>query len=108
MNRGDMVELNMDKMLCVSKAKDMKTHCGTLQEYRIMQEEMEITLQEGTLMELSLDAIYICTIYSQTGKICCTGRVRERYCGEKGKTLVFHIDNGFFKINGNHVDKQIR
>ena len=107
MNRGDMVELNMHKMLCVGKIKDAKTYLGVLQEYRATQEQMDIILQEGTLTELSLDAIYTCTIHSQSEQVCCTGRVRERYCNENGKMFVFDIDNGFYKININKVDNQM-
>ena len=51
------------------------------------------------LYEFSLDSIYECTMIDEENneEIKCLGRIRERYWDKKGKVLVLHVENGFYK-----------
>lgn len=62
-------------------------------------EYMYMTLAEGDLTEISLDAEYECRI--QPEGIRCRGTVKERFFDKEGSRLVFFVENGFYKNNLN-------
>ena len=105
MRKGDNVELKMKKVLSMSGILDEHIQICNLLKYDEKQECLYFILQFGELTDLSLDAIYDCAIKSAEEQISCTGRIKERYQGEEGKTVKFEIENGFYKINLKSVDK---
>ena len=107
MRKGDRAELKIKKALRAGENWENNTwNCEVL--YLDEKEEcLYFLLKEGGLEELSLDCIYECTVQSSGVETKCTGRIRERYNGQNGKTLKFLIENGFYKINVKSVDKQI-
>lgn len=107
MNRGDSVQLTMEKVLRTVDTKDKATYACTVLEYDTERESICLLLETGKLTDLSLDAIYSCNIQSEAEQISCTGRICDRYHGKAGKILEFQIKSGFYKINLKSVDKQI-
>lgn len=113
MKQGSSVELIMKKILRVGTMLDQKTYLCKILMYDIKQECIYLILENGSLPEISLDAIYECMIeqteemdlQEQPHKMVCTGRVRDRYYDEHGQILKFEIENGFYKINIKSVDK---
>ncbi len=106
MKKGDFVSLRMHRPL-VSNAKSTETiYSGRILKYDENQECIYMMLNNTELTDLSLDAIYECEIQSENESIGCTGRIKERYCGEEGKTAQMQIATGFYKINIKYVDKQ--
>ena len=99
MNRGECVELKMEKILCLNGVKEDMVHACTVLRYDENQECIYLLLQGGELTELSLDAIYTCKILGEDMQTECDGRIQARYCSEAGKILEFKIKNGFYKIN---------
>ena len=107
MKKGDYAELKMKKALCQAIEFDNRVHECALQKYDEQKECLYLVLENSELPEISLDAVYECKIYAEGSISSCTGRVKERYCGEEGKILQFEIENGFYKITIKSVDKQI-
>lgn len=107
MKKGDRATLSMRKTLCVGGVLDEQEHSATVLHYDEKQECIYFFLQSGKLTDLSLDAIYECKIQTDKERLDCTGRIKERYFGEAGKTFKFEIENGFYKINIKCVDKQM-
>lgn len=106
MRSGNKAELNMRKPLCKGVDMDQKTYLCSILRYDLAKECIYLVLENDSLKEISLDAIYECMI-KETEKetIMCTGRVIERFHEEKGKIIKFKIENGFYKINVKSVDK---
>ena len=99
MKQGDHVKLQMQKALCMDTSKDNCAYSGEVLRYDAANECLYFALVSSDLAALSLDAIYECEVWSDTGGVSCTGIIRERYCGKCGKTVKFEIKNGFYKIN---------
>ena len=106
MNSGNRVELKMEQNFRIEKEKDKAVYLCTMLKYQANQEIIKLRLEEGELTDISLDAVYECKIFGENSCLICTGRVKERYRGTEGKTLVLQIQNGFYKINLKSVDKQ--
>ena len=105
MRKGDSVTLNMQKPIRIGASLDVGIYSGVVVRYDEKEEYIYCTLESGKLADLSLDVIYECTIHTDKGQLVCTGRIKERYCGAAGKIFKFEIENGFYKINLNKVDK---
>lgn len=113
MKQGSHAELSMTKILRVGTILDQKIYLCEILMYDMKQECIYLILENGSLPEISLDAIYECVInqtedkslQEQPHKLVCTGRVIDRYYDEHGQILKFKIENGFYKINIKSVDK---
>ena len=106
MKQGDKARLVVKKHL---RKEYMKTY-GDLEGTVIRYEEKEaciyLLLEKEELTNASLDIIYGCEVISEAEKLTFTGRIKERYYNELGKVLKVEIENGFYKISINLVDKQ--
>ena len=106
MKQGDKARLVVKKHL---RKEYMKTY-GDLEGTVIRYEEKEaciyLLLEKEELTNASLDIIYGCEVISEEEKLTFTGRIKERYYNELGKVLKVEIENGFYKISINLVDKQ--
>ena len=107
MKKGDYVELKAKKALRMGDSLNENKYVGKVLCYLENEESIYISLEECELEELSLDCIYECRIKTKDSYMDCTGRIKDRYIGEEGKTLRFWIENGFYKISIKSVDKQI-
>ena len=107
MKKGDIAELKMKKVLRIGDVLSEVIHKCRLTAYDSKRESIFLELIEGDFQDISLDAIYECSIISEECKSICTGRVKERYCDESGKIIRLKIENGFYKINIKSVNKQI-
>ena len=101
MRKGDVAELHMRKILRAGTVLDESVYSGVVLQYDSNKECIYLHLETGELTDLSLDAIYECKIQTEKEELSCTGRIRERYRGIFGKTFLFEIENGFYKINLN-------
>ncbi len=106
MNNGNRVELKMEQIFHAAQDKNKTIYSCIMLKYQANQEILKLSLDEGELTEISLDAIYECKIFGESSCLICTGRVKERYQNEQGKILILEIQNGFYKINLKLVDKQ--
>ena len=107
MKKGDKTELKVKKILCKGKENENKALSCKFVSFDSKKECLFLEVLDENLQEISLDVIYECSIFSDSYKTVCTGRVKERYCDENGKIVRINIENGFYKININSVDKQI-
>lgn len=106
MKPGNKAELTMRKLLCKGSDMDQKTYLCNILRYDFGKECIYLVLENSSLKEISLDAIYECVIKeTESEKIMCTGRVVERFHEEAGRIIKFKIENGFYKINVKSVDK---
>lgn len=99
MKKGDNATLNMKKTLRVGDALDESIYSSVVLQYDEKTECIYFRLESGKLVQLSLDAIYECSIQTEKEQLQCTGRIKERYRGIEGNTFKFEIENGFYKIN---------
>lgn len=100
------VELEMKKTFQADAVPDLKMFRCEVLRYDIARERIYLLLKDGELTDVSLDALYECRIHLKEEKIVSEGGVGERYRDANGKILVFHIENGFYKISINSVDKE--
>ena len=105
MRQGDTASLFVKKYLRKEYEKEYGTCSVSVLRYDEKEASIYFILENEELTNVSLDIIYGCEIYSKEEKMSCTGRVKERYYSEQGKILKFEIENGFYKINLNSVDK---
>ncbi|MEE1314383.1 MAG: hypothetical protein UHS49_01270 [Faecalimonas sp.] len=105
MRAGDYAKLQMNKMLKAGESLDENQYLCRVLRFDAKKEWIYLSLEQAELPAISLDAIYSCKIRTAEEQLSCTVRVRERYCGAEGKTLVLVLENGFYKINLNSVDK---
>ena len=99
MRKGDIAVLHMSKTLRVGTVLDEGVYSSVILQYDSKKECIFLCLETGKLTDLSLDAIYECRIQTEKEELSCTGRIRERFRGAFGKTFIFEIENGFYKIN---------
>ena len=105
MRQGNHAKLTVKKYLQKGYEKEYGSCEAIVWKYNAKEECIYFILENEELINVSLDIIYGCEICSGEEKISCTGRVKERYYNEQGKILRFEIENGFYKINVNSVDK---
>ena len=107
MKKGDRVELKMQKILRRGMVLDDTVYQCEFLQYDEREECLYLLTNSAKLEAFSLDVVYSCEIWTDTERMQCTGRVKERYCQEDGKTLKIEIENGFYKITIKSVDKQM-
>lgn len=100
------VELEMKKVLSKKGIWNPKLIQCELLMYNQWEERFYLLLKNEELTDVSLDAIYECSIAHGDGHILSMGRIKERYLDEHGKMLVFQIENGFYKNTIKSVDKR--
>ena len=105
MKQGNEVSMRMRKMLCPGESADEKTFLCKVLKYDETKERIFLILENAAVTDISLDAIYECRIWEGESGLRCSGRIRKRYHDEHGLILEFKIENGFYKINLNSVDK---
>ena len=105
MRQGDKAQLFVKKYLRKGYDKEYGTCHVSVWKYEAREACIYFILENEELTDVSLDIIYGCDICSEGEKTSCTGRVKERYYNELGKILKFEIENGFYKITLNSVDK---
>lgn len=100
MYEGCNVDLQMEKIIKKGEALDDSIYLCEMLTYIPEEERLYLRLQEEPLTSLSLDAMYECRISNeQDGEVvACTGMVIDRYQGREGNTVIFQIENGFYKI----------
>ena len=106
MNNGNRAELKMKQMFHAGQENDKTVYSCTMLKYKANQEILKLSLDEGKLTDISLDAIYECKIFGDNSYLVCMGRIKERCQTAEGNILIFEIKNGFYKINLKSVDKQ--
>ena len=106
MKQGDKARLKVKKHLRKEFMKSYGDLDATVWKYDSKEGCMYLILNQDELPSVSLDIIYGCEILSEGEKLTFTGRVKERYYNELGKVLKVEIENGFYKISINAVDKQ--
>lgn len=105
MKTGDKAILIMKKALKADSRLDEKVYLCKVLRYENKAECIYLVLENDLLSVISLDAIYECRIQEGEETLICTGRMKERFYNEFGKTLQFRIENGFYKISVKSVDK---
>ena len=90
------VELRMERVISLEGVFNEELYPCRVLRYNAGEDQMQLQLLEGDLRAISLDAIYSCTVLTEEERLSCTGRVKERYRSEKGKILLFRIENGFY------------
>ena len=105
MRKGDQAKLTIKKYLRKCYEKEYSACTATVWKYDSKEGYIYFVLENEELINVSLDIIYGCEIFTADEIVSCTGRIKERYYNENGKRLKFEIENGFYKINLNSVDK---
>lgn len=105
MRQGDKARLTVKKHLRKNYIKSFGSLEGTVLRYDSKEATLYLILENEELTGVSLDIIYGCEVISNDEKMTFTGRVKERYYNELGKILKIEIENGFYKISLNSVDK---
>ena len=106
MKQGDKAQLVVKKHLRKEYIKTYGDLEGTVIRYDAKEACVYLILENEELTAASLDIIYGCEVLSEEEKVTFTGRIKERYYNELGKVLKVEIENGFYKISINRVDKQ--
>lgn len=100
MYEGCSVELKMIHMFLEGEDEDRHIYPCRVIGYDKEKECLNLTLEEGDITCISLDAEYDCRILAGE-PVSCQGRVSERFIDKNGKQLIFCIENGFYKNNLN-------
>lgn len=105
MRPGCIAWIQMKKQLKKGVERDEQVYICKVCRYDEKRECIYLSLQDAALPDLSLDAIYECKIEDAEEGLLCTGRIRERYHSVGQQRVQFEIENGFYKICLNSVDK---
>lgn len=105
MYEGNLVTLELKSTLNGRALPAQRIHECKVIEFDEEKDRMILLLRSGELQELRLSSKYDCMIHMGREGLLCTGEVTRRYRGEKGNIVEFCIENGFYKININSVDK---
>ncbi len=105
MKSGSLAWIQMKKQLKKGLETDEQVYSGKIYRYDAKNEQVFVSVSADALPKLSLDAIYECRIQDGEDGLLCTGRIRERFHGEGQHIVKFEIENGFYKICLNSVDK---
>ncbi len=65
--------------------------------YAVDEENVYLLTGKKELSDFSLDALYELDITQNGESVSCQGIIRERYYSKRGRVIVFHIQNGFYK-----------
>lgn len=99
MEKGNPVDLQMEKMVLEKGKLDRTMHKCKVLKYMEERERIYLFLEDEPLTNISLDGIYQCDISTREGLLRCDGMIDERYQNKAGNVLVFRIENGFYNIN---------
>lgn len=99
MYEGNKAWLSMEKILLTGGSIDQTVLKCIIIACDDAEEQFIMELEGEELLNVSLDAIYKCTIETEGRCIYCDGMVKERYRSEKGNLLVYQIENGFYQEN---------
>ncbi len=89
--------LVMKKTILKDSWFDEKPHYCKVITYAVDEENVYLLIGKKGLSEFSLDALYELSITQNGDSVSCQGTVRERYYSKRGRVIVFHIQNGFYK-----------
>ncbi len=98
MLEGSKTVLKMSQVLLKGMKLDSDEYICEVISDSFQENYMRLKVDDESVAKISLDAKYICVIKAEDGTISCEGIIRERYQGEEGNVIVFHITNGFYKI----------
>lgn len=93
--RGSRAVLAMTRVYLAEEQMDETEYVCRVTDCDAEGERLHLTLEEGDLTSLSLDAEYRCTLYPQD--VYCEGTVKERFFDREGARLLFSVENGFYK-----------
>ena len=65
--------------------------------YNSEEESIYLLTGDNELPLFSLDALYECTLKTETEEILCEGVIKERYFNKLGRIVVLYVRNGFYK-----------
>lgn len=99
MYEGSTAVLRMLHVYLEGELMDEREYVCRITAYDQDREYMYMTVEEGELTDLSLDAEYDCSIRPE--EVSCQGSVKERYFDREGSRLIFSVENGFYKNNIN-------
>ncbi len=105
MRIGNDAKIQMKKNLKKNGEISTKTISCKVLGYQTQKERILLIVRDVELVEISLDAIYECVIWDEERGVRSTGKIRERYQNMYGNVIEFEIENGFYKININSIDK---
>lgn len=98
MLEGSKTILKMSQVLLKGMKLDSNEYICEVISDSFQEDYMRLKVDDTAVTRISLDAKYTCVIKAKDGNISCDGIIRERYQGEEGNIIVFHITNGFYKI----------
>ncbi len=105
MYEGKKAEMEMKRMILAGGRLESKVFRCEILTYHTEEERVYLLLEEGSLVDALLDAVYELRIETGRAQIVCEGSIKERYYNEQGKILEFQIENGFYKNSIKSVDK---
>lgn len=97
MIEGRVVKLQMKKMLLKGIYLEKDTYTCRVVSYDIQEEKILMSIEDGYLAKLSLDAEYECVIYLEDKILRCEGVIKERYQNEDGNMALFLVEKGFYE-----------
>ena len=106
MYEGKKAELEMKKAILAGGILESKVFQCKILAYHAEEERVYLLLEDDSLADIVLDAVYECRIETGTTWHGSEGRIKESYYNEHGKILEFQIENGFYKNSIKSVDKQ--
>ena len=105
MYEGKKAELEMKRVILVGGILESKVFQCKILAYHAEEARVYLLLEEDSLEDILLDAVYEFRIETGRAWYVCEGRIQERYYNEQGKILEFQIENGFYKNSIKSVDK---
>lgn len=96
MEAGDKVKVRMMRVLNPDVVMDEEDYECAILRYDPKEERIYLLLKGATLQEISLDAVYSCTILGKNETEKLTGRMKERYISEAGEVVELQIENGVY------------
>ncbi|MEF9945758.1 MAG: hypothetical protein RR869_01025 [Lachnospiraceae bacterium] len=94
-----MAELKMENPILTGGTVDERVYPCKILTYDKGEEFIYLSLLQGELPHILLDAVYQCKLILEEEVILCDGMIKERYQNEEGKILILQVENGFYKIN---------
>ena len=95
--QDDTVKLEMIKTILDGGYFNDNIYLCKMIKYNEEEECIYLVTGKTELSEFSLDSIYECTMTDEEEEVKCRGKIVERYWDKRGKVLVFHVENGFYK-----------
>jgi len=99
MFEGNTANLQMLNPLIVDAKLEKTVYRCKVLKYEEGSEEIYLSLENGVLQNILLDAVYECRIAAQPEGVACKGIIKERCLNEQGSILHLKIEAGFYEIN---------